>query len=150
MAELLEPALREMGKELVMVEYRREHAGWILRLFVDRLGEAGISVDELITVSRMMGPMLDAEDIIRIPYRLELSSPGLDRPLPRLEDCERFAGKTALITTHEGINGRKNFRGILKGREGDVVLLAEGGIVHRIPWVMVKKANLKEELTGAN
>jgi len=148
--DLTEPALRDMDKELVMVEYRREQVGWVLRLYVDRLGEAGISVDELVEVSRTIGPLLEAEDIIRLPYRLEVSSPGLDRPLPRLTDCERFTGKNAAITTLEGIGGRKHFRGIIKGREGDAVLLLEGEAVHRIPWKIVKKANLKEELTGVN
>ena len=150
MAELLEPALRDMGKELVMVEYRREQAGWVLRLYADRLGEAGITVDELIEISKTAGPMLDVEDIIRIPYRLEVSSPGLDRPLARPEDYERFAGRAAVITTIENLDGRRNFRGILKGREGEVVLLEEGDVVHRIPLSLVKRANLKEDLTGAN
>jgi len=149
-AELLEPALRDMGKELVMVEYRREQAGWVLRLYADRLGEAGITVDELIEISKTAGPMLDVEDIIRIPYRLEVSSPGLDRPLARPEDYERFAGRAAVITTIENLDGRRNFRGILKGREGEVVLLEEGDVVHRIPLSLVKRANLKEDLTGAN
>ena len=142
---LVESALSDMGVELVKVEYRREQHGWILRLYVDRLEEPGITVGELALVSKMIGPLLDVENVITNPYRLEVSSPGLDRPLGRILDCERFAGRTAWVTTKEALGGRKNFRGILRGRDGDSVLLEEDALLHRIAWELVKKAKLEVE-----
>lgn len=142
----MEPHLGEIGKELVLVEYRREQGGWILRLYVDNLGESGILLDELAEISRMIGPILDVEEVIAGPYRLEVSSPGLDRPLGKIEDCERFAGRRAVVTTEEKLNGRRKFSGTIEGREGDVLLLKENNAVYRIPWNMVRKARLNYKM----
>ena len=107
---LLEPVLDGMGKELVLVEYRLERGGMVLRLFVDHAesvtGERGITVDELVQVSRDVGTLLEIEEIIDSPYRLEVSSPGLSRPLVKPADFDRFKEKMAQITLHRGIDGQ--------------------------------------------
>lgn len=146
---LLEPALDAMGKELVLVQYRLERGGMVLRLFVDRAGERGITVDELVQASRDIGTLLEIEEIIDSPYRLEVSSPGLSRPLVKPADFDRFKEEMAQITLHRDIDGRKNFKGILKGIENDEVLLEEGDTIHRIKWKWVKRAKLKPDLSGA-
>ncbi len=81
---LLEPVARSEGMEILEVEYRRESIGWVLRLFIDR--EEGVSVDDCARVSRVAGDLLDVADMIPNPYHLEVSSPGLNRPLRKWED----------------------------------------------------------------
>ena len=143
---IVEPMLDHMGRELVHVEFLHEHGGRVLRLYVDKKGPDRINVDELAEVSRDVGTTLDVEDVIAGAYRLEVSSPGLDRPLGKIEDCERFAGKNALVIARAPIDGRKRFKGILRGREGQAVVIeVEDQTTRKIPWTMVKKANLKDE-----
>lgn len=140
--EVVTPCLEEMGKELVFVEYVREQGGWTLRLYADNKGGEGITVDELAEISRMISPMLDVEDLFQNSYRLEVSSPGLDRPLGKLSDFERFKGKWAVINTVRAIDGRKNFKGLLVGTEGEDVLLDVEGKIYRILFGDIKKAKL--------
>jgi len=143
---IIEPVLDDMSKELVFIEYLREHGRWILRLYVDRKGSSGITVDELAEVSREVGTILDVEDVITGSYNLEVSSPGLDRPLGRIEDCARFAGKMAFVTTREPLEGRRKFKGVLTAIEGGSVLIdVEGYKMCKIPWVTVKRAHLVAE-----
>ncbi len=104
------PVLDEMGLELVEVEFKRE-AGWILRLFVDQ--EEGVNLADCATVSRQVSSYLEVEDIIPHAYTLEVSSPGLERPLKRLEDFIRFSGRKARIKVKEPINGQRVFFGML-------------------------------------
>ncbi len=142
---LAEPILADRGLELVEVEFQREGRGWILRLYMDRAG--GVTLDDCQQVSEELGDHLDVEDLIDHPYHLEVSSPGLDRPLTREADFLRFAGKAARITTHEALEGQRNFRGRLAGWEDGMVLLdlAEGRRV-RIPRGFIAKARLEIEL----
>jgi ribosome maturation factor RimP len=140
-----EPILAERGLELVEVELQREGRGWILRLYMDRAG--GVTLDDCQQVSEELGDHLDVEDLIDHPYHLEVSSPGLDRPLTREADFLRYAGKAVRITTHEAVEGQRNFRGRLAGLEDGMVLLdlAEGRRV-RIPRGLIAKARLEIEL----
>ena len=146
--ELIEPVLDHMGRELVHMEFSGERGGRALRLYVENRGGAGINVDELSEVSRDVGAMLDVEDVIPGSYRLEVSSPGLDRPLGKLEDCSRFAGEKASIQTREPLEGRRRFKGTLKGCEGNSVVIEVDGNTLKIPWDTVKKANLIGQLRG--
>ncbi|HSC72308.1 MAG TPA: ribosome maturation factor RimP [Candidatus Methylomirabilis sp.] len=142
---LAQPILTDRGLELVDVEFRRESRGWILRLYVDRTG--GVTVDDCQQVSEELGDHLDVEDLIDHPYSLEVSSPGLDRPLTRESDFVAFAGKAARITTHEPIGGQRNFRGRLAGLvEGAVLLDIPDGRRIRIPRGLIAKARLEVEL----
>jgi len=140
-----EPILAERGLELVEVEFQREGRGWILRLYMDRAG--GVTLGDCQQVSEELGDHLDVEDLIDHPYHLEVSSPGLDRPLTREADFLRYAGKAVRITTHEAVEGQRNFRGRLAGLEDGMVLLdlAEGRRV-RIPRGLIAKARLEIEL----
>lgn len=106
-----EPVLRELGLELVEVQYRQEGHGWVVRFFIDR--EGGVTLDDCATVSRAISTWLDVEDLIEHAYHLEVSSPGLERPLKKVEDFKRFAGRNARIKIKEPRDGQRVFTGIL-------------------------------------
>ena len=137
---LCEPVVESYGLELVQVQYRREDHGWVVRILVDRDG--GVTVDECGTLSREVSDLLDVEDIIDTAYNLEVSSPGLDRPLIKPEDFDRFAGREITIKTTRPVEGRSNFKGILKGIQDEVVKLQADGKNYKLEWALVKKANL--------
>jgi ribosome maturation factor RimP len=142
---LAQPILVDRGLELVDVEFRRESRGWILRVYLDRPG--GVTLDDCQRVSEELGDHLDVEDLIDHPYHLEVSSPGLDRPLTRESDFATFAGKAARISTQEAIQGQRNFRGRLAGlAEGAVLLDLPDGRRIRIPRGLIAKARLEIEL----
>jgi len=142
---LAQPILAEEGLELVEVEFRREAAGWILRVYMDRPG--GVSLDDCQRVSEQLGDHLDVEEVIDHPYSLEVSSAGLDRPLTQEEDFLRFAGKAARISTHEPLEGQRNFRGRLAGMaEGAVLVDLADGRQARIPRTLIARARLEIEL----
>lgn len=109
------------GMELVFVEFVREPAGRVLRIFVDKPG--GLSLNDCVLVSRQLSDILDVdlEDIG--PYSLEVSSPGLERPLWKARDYDRFKGRTAKIKTRIPVDGRKNFKGVLMGIIDEIVSL---------------------------
>ena len=148
-AELAEPVLEDLGLELVDVEYRREGKGWTLRLFVDKPG--GVTLDDCVEVSREVDTLLDVEDVIHTAFQLEVSSPGLDRPLKKARDFERFVGSRTRIKTRELCDPdqrghrRKTFVGSLLGLfEGRIRLELEdrkGGIVE-LPLEEIQQARL--------
>ena len=144
---LSETLLPGLGLELVDVEFRREPAGWVLRLYIDRAGAPGqVTHEDCQRVSEELGDHLDVEDLIAHPYHLEVSSPGLERPLTRLGDFTRFAGQAARITTREPLAGRKNFRGRLAGVADEAVLLdLDEGPRVAIPRALIAKARLAPE-----
>jgi ribosome maturation factor RimP len=142
---LAEPILADRGLELVEAEFQRETRGWILRLYIDRPG--GVTLDDCQKVSEELGDHLDVADVIDHPYDLEVSSPGLDRPLTRDADFVRFAGKAARIVTRDPIEGQRNFRGRLAGlAEGAVLLTLADGRQVRMPRDLIAKARLEIEL----
>jgi ribosome maturation factor RimP len=137
--DVLEP----QGFELVDVEYRREGGQWVLRLFVDRPG--GITLDDCSKVSRQIGDWLEVADIISHAYALEVSSPGIDRPLKKESDFERYQGRGVNVKTFGPVEGRKRFRGTLLGlREGKVEVEVDGQ-VYAIPREAISRANLDIE-----
>ena len=107
--DVAESFLPSMGLELVDVQFHREGHGWVLRLFIDR--EGGVSLDHCSKVSREISAYLDVEDVIEQPYHLEVSSPGLDRPLRDFGDFKRFCGNNARVKLREQINGQYVFIG---------------------------------------
>jgi len=118
--KLIEPAVTALGFELVGVEFLHGKHG-LLRVYIDH--PDGISVDDCQSVSYQVSGILDVEDPIRSQYSLEVSSPGLDRPLYRAQDFERFAGNEVDIRLLAPLNGRRRFKGILGGlRDGQVVV----------------------------
>lgn len=135
------PLLKELGLDLVEVEFRREAGGWILRLYLDKRG--GVTLGDCQRVSEELSDLLDIEDLIDHPYSLEVSSPGLNRPLSREADFLRFVGQRARVSTFQAIAGQRRFLGTLKGYEGGQVMLErEDGIVVLIPHSLISKAHL--------
>lgn len=148
--EIAGPLAESLGMELVELEYKREGRQMVLRLFIDR--EGGVSLDDCASVSRELSAVLDVEDIVPGRYTLEVSSPGLNRPLKTRSDYERYAGRLVKIRTFELVaddagNMRKTFLGELAGLDGDLVRLRlREGQTAAIPLESVSKANLEFEI----
>lgn len=121
------PVLEEYGFELVDVEYVREVGVWYLRAYIDKDG--GITVDDCETISRKLGEWLDEEDFISDSYILEVSSPGLGRPLKKEKDFVRSMGKDVEVRLYKPLNKQKEYRGALKSYDADTVTitLEDGG-----------------------
>jgi len=139
------------GLEVFDVQFRREGRGLVLRVQIDRPGpaataEESVSVEDCAHVSRELSAMLDVEDVVSDAYTLEVSSPGLDRPLRRADDYRRFSGRRAKLVMREPVDGQKYFRGRLGGVDQDAVLIdAEDGRRHRVPIGVITRANLEVE-----
>jgi ribosome maturation factor RimP len=145
---VLEPILARDGYELVDVEWVRGGGRWTLRLFIDRVG--GVNVDDCQLVSRTVDPVLDVEDFIEPAYDLEVSSPGLDRPLRKPEHFARYAGQRVQVKAYGPIAGtadgsapRKSWTGKLGGFRDGAVLVDVDGVLHRIPHDQIAKAHLE-------
>jgi len=135
-----EPLIEDMGLELVDVQFRREGHGWVLRIFIDR--EGGVVIDHCVQVSRALSAWLEVEDLIDHAYHLEVSSPGLERPLKKEEDFERFSGRKARVKLKKPLDGQRVFTGILEGIEGgSVVLLVDDSPV-MLPCENIARARL--------
>jgi ribosome maturation factor RimP len=139
-AALVEPMVEELNLELVDVQYRKEGPRWYLRLFIDK--EGGVNVEDCKKVSERVGQALDEADPIPHSYYLEVSSPGVERPLKKKEDYIRFRGRTIKLRTYAPIDGRRNFHGLLQGLEGDRVILQVDKEQIAIPLEQVAKAHL--------
>ena len=139
------------GLEIFDVQFRREAPGMILRVQIDRPGPAAraedsVSVEDCARVSRDMSAILDVEDMVPTAYTLEVSSPGLDRPLRRPDDYSRFAGRRAKIVMRERVDGQGFFKGRLGGVEGsDVLIEGDDRRMHRVPLHLITRANLEVE-----
>lgn len=131
--QLLEPILAENGFELVDVEYVKEGSDWFLRAFIDK--EGGIGIDDCELVSRALEVKLDAQDFISEAYILEISSPGLTRPLKKKKDYVRNLGKLIEVRTYSPIDHRKEFVGTLQAYDEETVTLLEDDMT----WVIPKK-----------
>src|SRR5210317_225661 len=138
------PVLEELGLELVEVQYRREQSGWVLRLIIDK--QDGISLQDCAAVSREISQLLDIEDFVDQAYNLEVSSPGLNRPLKSMADFERFTGRKAKIKTIEPIAGEHVFIGRIKKTEGETIILEIGRKEVTMPFSQVARARLEIEL----
>ena len=146
LAEIITPVIEDMGYELVRVRLMGGKTK-TLQVMADR-PEGGIEVDDCAEISTAVSATLDVEDPIEDAYTLEVSSPGIDRPLTRLKDFETWAGHDAKIETAELIDGRRRFRGKLAGVEDGEVLLdiAEGTIGLKFDWLSDAKLVLTDEL----
>ncbi|MHB8126475.1 MAG: ribosome maturation factor RimP [Desulfitobacteriaceae bacterium] len=137
---LIEPIIKEKGLELVDVEYIKEGAHWYLRLFIDKDGS--VDLDDCSGVSHAVSELLDTANVIQQAYMLEVSSPGLERPLKKTEDFQRFQGKLVVIKTNKLFNGYQEFSGYLRGLENEEIILEFEGKRMAIPRSIVKKARL--------
>lgn len=145
------------GLEIFDVQFRREAGGMVLRIQIDRPGpaakaEESVSVQDCANVSRDLSAVLDVEDVVPSAYILEVSSPGLDRPLRGADDYRRFAGRRAKLVMREKIDGQAFFKGTLAGVEEDaglavlaVVIDGDDGRRHRVPMGVITRANLEVE-----
>ena len=146
-ARIVEPMIAAEGYALVDVELKGAGGGRVLRFFIDKPDE-GITAGDCQQVSRLLGPMLDVEDIVEGRYYLEVSSPGVNRRIKKREDFERFIGSRVKIRTRSPVDGRRKFTGAIEGVDGgDVVVSGEssGGkaLISRIPLAAIDKANLQ-------
>lgn len=145
LALLLRATVEGMGYEMVGVEYHgRGQQGSLLRVYIDH--PDGITVDDCADVSHQLAGVLDVENPIAENYHLEVSSPGLDRPLFEKAHYERFAGSRVKLKMRAKIDGRQRFEGLLKGVRGDQVLLEIDGNECALPLEQIDKAHLVAEL----
>ena len=145
--ELLEPIVAGEGLELLEVEFVREREGWVLRLFIDKPG-GRVGLDECSQVSRAVDTVLDVEDLIPHEYNLEVSSPGVNRPLKKPTHYQRVRGQKVKVKTFGPIGEppRKNFTGTLTEVAADAISVdVEGAGSFRIPFKDIAKANLEFE-----
>jgi ribosome maturation factor RimP len=139
------------GLEIFDVQFRREAPGMVLRVQIDRPGPAAkeedsVSVGECANVSRDLSAIFDVEEVVPTAYTLEVSSPGLDRPLRRLDDYRRFTGRLAKIVMREKVDGQGFFRGKIAGVDGqDVLIDGDDRRTHRVPLDVISRANLEVE-----
>ena len=139
------PVLAEHNAELVDATFVHEHGQWVLRFFLDKPG--GITLDDCATISDHIGRHLDATDVIRQSYVLEVSSPGLNRPLKKEADYKRFVGEKVDVTMYAPINGRRHFKGVLQSVEsGNVVVQDDTKQSFALPLADVAKAKLDPEI----
>ncbi len=145
-AEIITPTVEDMGFEVVRVRLMSGKDS-ILQIMVQK-PDGTIEVDQCAEVSNALSAILDVEDPILDEYRLEVSSPGIDRPLTRMKDFDQWAGFEAKIETDELIDGRRRFKGALAGIEGDEILLEieEGTIGLKFAWLSDAKLVLTDEL----
>jgi ribosome maturation factor RimP len=139
--ELLSGYLDTNGIELVDIIYRREQSGMVLRVLVDT--PSGITIDECEGVNNYLNGLLDKEDAIKERYILEVSSPGLDRPIKSDRDFERSIGKALELTTYEPIDGRRAHEGLLVGMDKEKIVIESEGVSTVIPRVKIAMARLK-------
>ena len=146
LAELLNPILEDLGFEMVRVRLSNGNPS-TLQIMADRL-DGQIGVDELAEINTSVGTVLDIEDPIPENYTLEISSPGIDRPLTRKKDFDSFQGFEAKVETTELIDGRRRFRGVLAGVNNDEVLinLEEGTIGLKFTWLSDARLVLSDDL----
>jgi ribosome maturation factor RimP len=155
---IVDRVARSYDLEIFDVQLRREAPGWVLRVVIDRplrrddQGEvmvepldAGIRIDECERVSQDVSAILDVEDVVEHAFTLEVSSPGLDRPLRRADDYRRFEGRLAKLVVPEGMGGQTHFEGRLKGVEDEAVVLQVGRRDVRIPLSGIARARLEVE-----
>ena len=150
-ARIVAPVLEEQAMELVDVELRTEGRDLVLTIFLDK--EGGITLDDCVAVSQEVGTLFDVENLIDRAYRLEVSSPGLERPLKRAKDFDRFAGQPVKIKTRllcdpdNSGHPRKTFRGVLLGMDGEMVRvrLREKDVEASFALAEIDKANLEFE-----
>ena len=139
---LLEPVVAALGYELLEVEWSSAGRNSLVRAYIDRTDGAGIGLDDCERASRLIGAVLDAEDPIGSEYRLEVSSPGFDRPLRTAEHFARFAGSEARIELVAPIEGRRRFRGLLGQVESGEVTIEVDRKVWKLPLAGISKARL--------
>jgi len=138
--ELAVPIINEHNLDLVNIEYVRESRGRVVRITLDK--EGGVTLNDCTKVSKELGYILEVKDVVTHPYHLEVSSPGLERPLITQKDYEKFLGRKVAIKTSEPLNGQKIFKGTLQSIQDGNVHLDIDGKSWKIPFTTINKAKL--------
>jgi ribosome maturation factor RimP len=143
--QLAGPLAEGEGMEIVDIDFRHEgsRGGRVLRLYLDK--EGGPNMDDLSRVSRQLSELLDAQDTIDGAYTLEVSSPGINRPLKKPAHFARFVGKRIRVRTWDLVDGRRSFLGILGQVVEDSVILTQEGKRYQIPFSMIEKSNYEHD-----
>jgi ribosome maturation factor RimP len=141
---IIEPVCEDQGYDLCELSFAREQKGWVLRVYIDHLypQQAGISFADCERLSRELSAVLDVADPVDSRYSLEVSSPGVDRPLRKLSHFQRFLGQEARLKLREALDGRKNFQGMLVSAEPDAIGIEVDGHTVRIPPDVIASAKL--------
>ncbi|MCX8073525.1 MAG: ribosome maturation factor RimP [Candidatus Binatia bacterium] len=139
---IAEPLLESEGMEIFDIEFRREHSGLVLRLFVDRTDGQGVTLNELSHVSRQLSDLLDVHDIVPGSYTLEVSSPGINRRLRRPDHFRRYIGQRVQVRTSEAIEGRRSFSGVLEEVDFERIRVRDAAGDHWIRFEQIARANL--------
>ncbi len=146
--ERVSPILSQHGCNAVQITFRREKPGWVLRLLIERIDcdlDSGSGIDHKIcsTVSREIGEDLEEADFLDQTYTLEVSSPGIERPLVGPKDYTRFAGRRATVKTVAPVDGRKVFTGVIESCDSETLSIrVDDGVSAKIPLERITKANL--------
>ena len=143
--DLAAPVATGEGLEIVEIQFRYEggRGGKVLRLFLDK--EGGPSLDDLTRVSRQLSDLLDVHEPLEGPYTLEVSSPGINRPLAKPDHFSRFVGKRIRVRTREKIEGRRSFLGVLQGANEERIIIAQEQAEYSIPFSLIEKANYEHD-----
>ncbi len=143
---IIEPIVSRMGYEFVGVELLPREKQSVLRVYID--SENGVLIEDCAKVSHQLSGALDVEDPIRGHYQLEISSPGIERPLFKLADFDRFKDQTVEIDLVKAVDGHRKYRGLLTGVRGNSILLSFDDESHEIPFDLIKKACLAVDVFG--
>lgn len=141
---MFEPVAEALGFELVAVELQGAGGSSLLRLYID--GDKGVTIDDCALVSRQVSALLDVEDPITGDYTLEVSSPGIDRPLVEKAHFEKAIGERITVRSNEHILGRRRFTGKLLGLSAETISIEVDGEIYEIVFSMIEKAKLDPEL----
>jgi ribosome maturation factor RimP len=139
------PVIEGEGLDLYDIEYKRESNGWVVRFYLFKEGE-GVKIADCAKVSRQLNVLLDVEDVIKHPYNLEVSSPGLTRSLKKLRHFEKSTGSLVKIKTKELVDNKKIITGVLEKVEGEDIFILENGITIKIQFNNINAAKLEIEI----
>jgi ribosome maturation factor RimP len=135
---IIEPVVKDMGFNLVMLEFK----SGVLQILAEDPKTGNLSLDDCTAINKMLGPLLEVEDPIPGAYTLEISSPGIDRPLMKTEDFAKYAGYEAKVELDESMDGQRRFRGKIMGVKDEFVTLLVDKVEHRLEIAAMKKARL--------
>ncbi|HOP86195.1 MAG TPA: ribosome maturation factor RimP [Syntrophorhabdaceae bacterium] len=142
--ECLMPILGDYGLELVDIEFRSSGKRWLLRIFIDK--EGGVLLSDCEKISRELSSILDVEDFIDHPYTLEVSSPGITRPLKTMDDFKRSIGRVCRVITSEPVSGKREIKGVILSAKEEEIQVKGKIDIFTIPLCAIKKANLDFEI----
>jgi len=144
-SELVHPVAVDLGLELVDVSFRKVRGRWHLQVLIDKPG--GVTMDDCEAVNKHLSAAMDSEDLVGESYTLEVSSPGLDRPLNKIGDFRRFQGRKARVKTFAPVDDQKSFTGVIKGVDEDQIQIElDDGKLVAVPYEKIAKANLEIEI----